>query len=175
MLSRFTRSLIAATLVTGGVGAARADGLYVGGSLGKPNYSSSINGISGDGSGTGIKLYGGYQITPNFAVEGGFFDLGHIDDANGRVKTKGVYADAVGSYVFAPQWSVLGSAGLADGRFKTAAGDDSSPALKLGAGVEYALTPAAALRVQYDRYHFVNAFGAKPNIGELSAGVKIGF
>ena len=175
MLSRFTQSLIAATLVTAGVGAAQAEGAYVGGGLGKPNYSSSVNGISGDGSGTGIKLYGGYQITPNFAVEGGFFDLGHIDDANGRVKTKGVYADAVGSYVFAPQWSVLGSAGLAEGRFTTTRGDDSSPGLKIGAGVQYELTPQAALRVQYDRYHFVNAFDAKPNIGQLSAGVKFGF
>jgi OmpA-OmpF porin, OOP family len=175
MISKFTQTLVAATLVTAGVGAAQAEGAYVGGSLGTPNYSSSVNGISGDGSGTGIKLYGGYQVTPNFAVEGGYFDLGHIDDANGRVKTKGVYADAVGSYAFAPQWSVLGSAGVAEGRFKTTAGDDSSPALKLGAGVEYAFTPAAALRVQYDRYHFVNAFGAKPNIGEVSAGVKFGF
>ena len=175
MLSKLSHSLIVATLIAGGATAAQAEGAYVGGSLGKPNYSSSINGISGDGSGVAGKLFGGYQITPNFAVEGGYFNLGHIEDANGRAKAQGVYADAVGSYSFAPQWSVLGSAGLAEGRFKTAAGNDSSPALKIGAGVEYALTPQAALRVQYDRYHFVNAFDAKPNIGQLSAGVKFGF
>jgi OmpA-OmpF porin, OOP family len=175
MVSNFSKSLILATLAVGAVASAQAEGLYLGGSLGAPRYSSSVNGIAGDGSGVGVKLYGGYQLTPNIAVEGGYFDLGHIDDANGRVKTRGVYADAVGSYAFAPQWSVLGSAGLAEGRFTTSRGDDNSPALKLGAGVQYELTPQAALRVQYDRYHFVNAFDTKPNIGALSAGVKIGF
>ena len=175
MFSKFTKTLIAATLVTGGIASAQAEGVYVGGSLGAPRYSSSVNGISGDGSGTGIKLYGGYQLTPNIAFEGGYFDLGHIDDANGRVKTRGIYADAVGSYLFAPQWSVLGSAGLVDGRFTTTRGNDTSPGLTLGAGVQYDLTPQAALRVQYERYHFVNAFDAKPNIGEVSAGVKFAF
>jgi len=175
MLSKLSHSLIVATLLAGGAAAAQAEGVYVGGSLGRPNYSSSVNGISGDGSGVAGKLYGGYQLTPNFAVEGGYFKLGHIDDANGRAKTQGVYADAVGSYAFAPQWSVLGSAGLAEGRFTTTLGDDNSAALKIGAGVQYELTPQAALRLQYDRYHFVNAFDAKPNIGQVSAGVKFGF
>jgi OmpA-OmpF porin, OOP family len=175
MFSNFNKSLIAVTLAVGGVASAQAEGLYVGGSLGAPRYSSSVNGIGGDDGGTAVKLYGGYQLTPNIAVEGGYFDLGHSDDASGRAKARGLYADAVGSYTVAPQWAVLGSAGLAEGRFTTTRGDDNSPALKLGAGVQYELTPMAALRVQYDRYHFVSAFGSKPNIGALSAGVKVAF
>jgi hypothetical protein len=32
-----------------------------------------------------------------------------------------------------------------------------------------------ALRLQYQRYHFVNAFDSKPNIGEYTTGVKFSF
>ena len=175
MFSRFSKSIIVATLITGGVATAQAEGLYIGGNLGSPDYKSSVNGISGNGSGTGLKVYGGYQLTPNFAVESGVFDLGHIDDASGRVKTRGVYLDGVGSYEFAPKWSVLGRAGVAEGRFTTTLGDDSSPALKVGVGLQYDLTKTVALRAEYDHYHFTNAFDGKPNIGEFSVGFKVGF
>ena len=175
MITRFNKSAAAVVLLLAGIGAAQAEGLYVGGSLGSPDYKSSINGVSGKGSGVGGTVYGGYQITPNFAVESGLFSLGHIDDATGRANTRGVYVDAVGRYEFAPKWSVLGSAGLAQGRFTTTSGDDNSPALKLGGGVQYDLTRQVALRAEYEHYHFTDAFDTKPKIGEFSFGVKVGF
>jgi OOP family OmpA-OmpF porin len=179
MITRFNkllnRSALFAALLVAGVGAARAEGLYFGGNLGSPDYKSSVNGIVGDGSGVGGKLYGGYKFTPNFALEGGAFDLGHIDDARGHVKLRGAYADAVGRYEFATKWTVLGSAGLAEGRFATSGGNDNSPALKLGAGVEYNLTRDVALRGEYEHFHFADAFDAKANVGEFSFGVNVGF
>lgn len=176
MNSRLNKVLFATAIALGSAGAAQAaEGFYVGGALGTPDYHSSINGVSGDGSGVGGKLFGGYQITPNIAVEAGAFDLGHIDDGTGRVKTHGGYIDAVGSYEFAPKWSVLGSAGLAQAKFTTSNGDDSSPGLKLGAGVQYDVAHNVAVRAQYDRYRFSDAFDTKPNIGELTLGVKVGF
>jgi OOP family OmpA-OmpF porin len=178
MVTRITRTLMAGALLAAGLASAHAEGLYIGGGIGTPDYHSSINGIGGGGgnnSGTGVKLYGGYQLTPNFAIEGGAFNLGRTDDATGIAKTRGIYADGVGSYEFAPKWSVLGSVGVADARFTTTNGDDSSPALKLGAGVQYDLTHQTALRLQYDHYHFTNAFDQKPNVGEFVFGVKFGF
>ena len=177
MITRFNKTpLIAAVLLAAGIGAAQAsEGAYAGGSLGAPDYKSSVNGITGDGTGVGGKLYGGYKFTPNLALEGGVFDLGHIDDANGKVKLRGAYADAVGRYEFAPKWTALGSAGLAEGRFTTTGGNDSSPALKLGAGVEFNLTREIALRGEYEHYHFADAFDAKANVGEFSLGVNVGF
>lgn len=178
MVTRLNPSAMAAVvpvLLVGCIGAAQAEGLYGGGGLGTPNYKSSVNGISGHGSGVGGKLYGGYQITPNFGVEGGFVDLGHIDDANGKVKVRGAYVHGVGSYEFAPQWSVLGSVGIAQARFTTTKGNDSSPALKLGAGMQYDLTKTVALRAQYELYRFSDTFAAKPKIGELTFGLKVGF
>lgn len=175
MISRLNKSVLAAAIVFGGIGAAHAEGLYVGGSLGSPDYKSSVNGVTGEGSGVGGKVFGGYQITPNFAVEGGVFDMGHIDDASGKVNLRGAYADAVGSYEFAPKWSVLGSAGVAEGRFTTTSGNDTSPALKLGAGLQYDITNRVAVRAEYEHYHFSDAFDAKPKVGEYSLGVKVGF
>ena len=89
--------------------------------------------------------------------------------------TNGIALDAVGNYMFAPQWSVLGRVGVAEGRFNTSFGNDSSAALKMGAGVQYDLSKQVALRLQYERYHFTNAFDGKPNIGEYTAGVKFSF
>jgi len=174
-LHRFHKTAVAVTLIAGCIGAAEAEGLYVGGSLGTPNYRDSINGISGKGSGVGGKVYGGYQIIPNFAVEAGYFDLGHIDVTSGKVNTRGAFVDGVGMYEFAPAWSVLGRVGLAQGRFTTSTGDDSSAGLRLGAGLEYGLSKTIALRGEYADYHFTNAFGHTANIGEFTAGVKIGF
>jgi len=89
--------------------------------------------------------------------------------------TRGAYADGVASYEFAPKWSVLGRAGLAQARFTTSNGNDWSPALKLGAGLQYDLTKQVAMRAEYEHYHFTDAFDAKPNIGEFTLGMKVGF
>lgn len=177
MLSRFNKTLLTVALVAGASVGAQAEGLYVGGALGAPNYSNSVNGVGGGGggSGPGLKLYGGYQLTPNFAVEGGYFNLGRSPDVNGTAKAQGLYVDGVASVEIAPKWSLFGSAGVAEGRLRTTAGNDSSPALKLGLGVQYDLTKTTSLRVSYDRYHFTNAFDAKPNIGQTLLGVKVGF
>lgn len=170
------RLAIAAGLLAASIGAARAEGLYIGGQAGAPDYHSSLNGIGGGGSGIGLKLYGGYQFNPNFAVEGGVFGLGHIDDVTGKVQTRGVFVDAVGLYPLGSNWSLLGSAGLAAARFDSSAvGDDDSPGLKLGAGVQVDLSKQLALRAQYDRYHFTGAYDGKANIGQTTVGVRYAF
>jgi OmpA-OmpF porin, OOP family len=156
-------------------GTAHAEGLYVGGALGKPDWHSPINGISGDAGGTGLKVYGGYWFSPQFGTELGYFDLGHADGVAGRARAKGGYADALGRFEFAPSWSLLGSAGLAYGRFDTPGGNDSSPALKLGVGLQYDLTKTVSLRAQYERYRFIDAFDTKANIGQTTLGVNVGF
>jgi OmpA-OmpF porin, OOP family len=175
MTRLFKKSAIVATLLAAGIGAAHAEGLYVGGNLGTPDYKSSINGVDGRGSGLGAKLFGGYELSPNFAVEAGIFDLGHIDDDSGKIKLHGAYLDGVGRYELAPHWALIGRAGLAEGRFTGSTGDDSSPAFKLGAGLQYDLSRTVAVRAEYEHYHFSNAFDAKPSVGEYSIGLKVGF
>lgn len=176
MKAHLNKVLFATAIALGSAGAAQAaEGFYAGGAIGAPDYHSSINGVDGDGSGVAGKVFGGYQFTPNFALEAGAFHLGHIDDASGHAKGYGGYLDAVGSYEFAPKWSVLGSAGIAQAKFTTSNGDDNSPGLKLGAGVQYDVAQNVAVRAQYDRYRFTDAFDTKPNVGQFTVGVKVGF
>ena len=180
MFSRSRLALAAATLAMGAVGSAQAEGLYGGLDLGHPQYSNSVNGIGGNSDtstdgGVGAKVYGGYTLTPNFSLEGSLFRLGHTRMDDQGVNTRGIAIDGVGNYTFAPQWELLGRVGVAEARFNTSGGDDSSAGLKYGAGVQYDWTKQVAFRVQYERYHFFDAFESKPNVGEYSAGVKISF
>lgn len=175
MVTHITRSALAVAVLVAGFGTARAEGPYVGGSLGTPDEHGSINGVGGNGSGVAGKLYGGYAPSPNYGFEAGLFDLGRMEDGAGRVRLRGVSIDAVGRHEFAPRWSMLGRVGLAEGRFTTTAGDASSPALKLGVGLEYDLGRQVALRAEYEQYRFSNAFDAKPRVGAFTVGVKVGF
>ena len=179
MIARSSLAILAAALAAGGVGTAHAEGIYVGADLGHPEYNNAVNGIGGGGAsdngGIGAKIYGGYALTPNFALEGSLFRLGRSSMGGDSVNTTGISLDAVGNYSFAPSWSLIGRLGVADGHFSTSLGNDTSAGLKMGAGLQYDLTKQVALRLQYERYHFVNAFDSKPNIGEYTAGVKFSF
>ena len=44
-----------------------------------------------------------------------------------------------------------------------------------GAGLQFHLIQQVALRLQSDRDHFTNAFGAKPNVAAHTFSVKVGF
>ena len=169
------KTLLALLIAAGAAGAAQAEGLYVGGSIGAPDYHDPISGVDGSGRGVGLKLYGGYQLSPYLGFEGGYFDLGHIKNAVGEVRSRGLFVDAVGRYEFVPQWSLLGSAGVAEGRFTGPSGTDWSPAVKLGVGLQYDLSKTVALRATYDRYHFTSAYDNNANIGQTTVGVKVNF
>ena len=69
----------------------------------------------------GYKLFGGYQFTPNFALEGGYFDMGTFGfTANtlptgtfrGDMRLKGLNLDAVGLLPITERLSLLGRAGV---------------------------------------------------------------
>lgn len=173
--TRLHQAVIATALSIGCIAAAHAEGFYGGVSVGTPNYKSGFDGISGTGSGLGGKVYLGYDIAPNFAIEGGYFELGHISNATGRVNTRGVFVDGVGKYALAPQWMLMGRLGVAQGRFTTTNGNDTSPAMRLGAGVEYALNTRIGLRAEYAHYRFSSAFDTKTSVGEFTLGVRVGF
>lgn len=170
-----TRLVLAAALLMGTLGAAQAEGFYAGANLGAPDWRSGVNGVDDNSHGVTGKLYGGYQITPNIAVEGGYQALGHIDDGVGEARGHGVFVDAVGSLPVAPQWSLIGRAGVAHGDINTSYGDDTSSGVRLGVGAQYDITPTVALRGEYERNHFTNVFDDKLNVDQYTVGVKVGF
>jgi OOP family OmpA-OmpF porin len=168
--------LLAAALLGAGLAAssAHAEGLYFGGSVGTPHFGDGVNGVSGDGSGVSGKLFGGYQLNPNFAIEGGLASLGHISNATGTVNGHAVHLDAVGLLPLGANFSLLGSVGVAHVSLNTSNGDDKGVGLKLGLGAEYALSRNVSLRGEYENYR-APEFGARPTVGQYTFGLRVGF
>ena len=123
------KPVLAGLLVVGGLGAATAhaadSGFYIGGSVGGARYQDNINGVSGGGDGVSGKVYGGYQLNPYVSFEGGYADLGHVDNGTGRVDGRAEYLDVVGSLPVGGNFSLLGSVGIAHVNLDTSGGDGS--------------------------------------------------
>lgn len=175
MFARKLKPLAATLLVAGLMGAgAHAEGLYGGGSLGGQTYPDRINGNSTSGSAVSGKIFGGYQLNPNFAVEAGVAELGSVNSGSGHVDSYGTFVDAVGTMPLNPQWSLLGRVGVAHMSVNTPTGDDGGNGLKVGLGAEYALSKNVALRGEWERYELVS-FGGRPTADQFTVGVKVGF
>ncbi|RYX96831.1 MAG: hypothetical protein EOO28_06095 [Comamonadaceae bacterium] len=145
---------------------------------------------------TGFKLYGGYQFSPNFALEGGYADLGKFGftantqpagTLNGDLRLKGVFLDAVGTWPINERFSALGRIGVTSMQAKdqfrgTGAVGVNNPnpskratGYKLGVGLEYAINPRLGLRAELERYSLDDAIGNNGHVDLLSAGLVYRF
>jgi len=174
MYPRTHRNLVLAALLAGSAASvpALAEGLYVGGAVGKPDLkASSIAGQSADSRGAAYKLYGGYQFNENIALEAGGVNLGKFG-TDGRVH--GAFLDAVGTIPLSPSWSALGRVGVARTKLKAGGASDTATTPKLGLGVQYNLSKTMAVRGEWERYR-VPTFTGKTNADMLSVGFNFGF
>ncbi len=176
MFAHKLKPIVTAAVLSAGVvcQGAHAEGPYVGAAIGAPHYGDTVNGIDGSGSGVSGKIFGGYQVNPNLAVEAGLAGLGHINNANGSVYGHGAFLDAVGLLPVGSNVSLLGSLGVAHVNLNTSNGDDKGVGLKLGVGAEYALSRAVSLRGEYENYRPAE-FGSHPSIGQYTLGVRVCF
>lgn len=145
---------------------------------------------------TGFKLYGGYQFHRNFALEGGYFDLGKFGytantiptgTLDGNIKLKGFNLDAVGILPITERFSALGRVGLnyaqaRDSFTGTGAVNVTNPNpsksgtnYKLGVGLQYAFTDALGLRAEVERYRVNDAVGNKGHVDLFSVGLVYRF
>ena len=171
--------LIAKALVCAAALAAfsvQAQGPYVGGSLGSSKYKGpSVGGLPTDRSSTGGKVYGGYEFTPNIALEAGYADLGKAESAAGSVRGRGIFVDAVGKVPLGQNFSAIGRLGAFNAKAKTSpGGSDRDTNLKYGLGVQYDFSPNTAIRGEWERYRF-EAFDTKANTNMYSVGLNYRF
>lgn len=158
----------------GALSAQAAPSVYAGASIGAPRFEEGIQGSSGHGDGVSGKVFGGVDVTPNFAVEAGVADLGRADATGGHVDARAAYLDAVGKAPVTDKVTLLGSIGIAHVDVDTPQADGNGNGLKLGVGAEYAITNNVALRGEVERYR-PSVFGDKPNIDQYTVGVRYGF
>jgi OOP family OmpA-OmpF porin len=150
---------------------AMAGDTYVGASVGRSKLSADLNGfaVSQSSHDTAYKLFGGYQFTPNFGVEGGFADLGKLDVSTsvagspftGDAKARSLYVAATGTLPLTDKFSVSGKLGLAETRTTISAhwagfGDASESrhrgSLLAGVGASYALNEKVSLVAEYENF-----------------------
>jgi OOP family OmpA-OmpF porin len=168
--------LLAACIAVGAVSAqaqVAGTGLYVGGNVGQSKWKGGdFPGL--DSSNIGGKLYGGYEFTPNLALELGYTEFGDFDYTGSSIKANGVFVDAVGKIPFTQKFSGLARVGAFSGKLKTGAGSDRGTSWKAGLGVQYDLTPNAAVRGEYERYRF-DALGGTPKADMFTVGLNYRF
>ncbi|HLQ27207.1 MAG TPA: OmpA family protein [Acidiferrobacterales bacterium] len=148
--------------------------------------------ITEDERDTGYKLFGAYKFNPNFALEGGYFDLGKFNftattvpagTLTGTIKLRGVNLDAVGILPFSDNFSAFARLGAQYAEAKdsfTGTGaitvTDPNPSkketnYKLGIGVQYDLTKSLGLRGEGERYRINDAVGNHGDVYVYSVGL----
>ncbi|MHB1201032.1 MAG: OmpA family protein [Polaromonas sp.] len=173
-----------------GRSAATIDDARINSSLLGSGFTSST--ITNDDRDSAYKIYGGYQLNRNFAIEGGYFDLGNFGytattvpagTLNGNIKLRGLNLDLVGILPVTDKFSAFGRVGLnyaqARDSFRgTGAVFVANPNpskygtnYKVGVGLQYAFTDALAMRVEAERYRIDDAVGNKGHIDVASVGL----
>jgi OOP family OmpA-OmpF porin len=155
--------------------------------------------ISDDNKGNAFKLLGGYQFNRNFAVEGGYFNLGEFGytattaptlaaTLNGKIKLQGLNLDAVGMLPMGDKFSVFGRVGMQYAQAKdtfTSTGAAPTPAnpnpsknalnYKVGVGAQYDFNRSLGMRVEAERYRIDDAVNNKGDINMYSLGLVYRF
>jgi len=189
-----------------------SSGWYLGGNIGRTNQDTDnaaiANGLAAQGLATtsinsddrdrGYKVFGGYQMNRNFAIEGGYFDLGSfgytaqtvpLGSQRGEVRYKGLNLDLVGILPFTDKLSAIGRVGVtstkASGSYSAtgAAGvpfgnanpSERTTGPKVGVGLMYDFTPSLGMRVEAERYRVKDAFRNKNNVDMISVGLVYRF
>lgn len=168
--------------------AAQAQGAYIGGNVGRSEQKLDIEGFSFKDSNTAYKLYGGYNFTQNFGIEGGVADLreAEISENGGRIASKPVstYFAATGTLPLNEQFALFGKAGVAvthvkftasaPGYYANASDNQTSP--YVGVGASFALNKNIAFVAEYEYFGKIAKDGdAHVKADLLSVGVRYKF
>ena len=179
-------------------------GAEVGRSAAKIDDARISSGLQGQGLGvtsisdrdraTGYKIFGGYQLNRNFAVEAGYFDLGRFGytastspagSLTGDIRVKGLNLDLVGILPITDKLSALGRLGVTSARttgsfsatgaaslpYATANPSQRGTNYKVGAGLMYDFTDSLAMRVEGERYRINDAVSNRGHVDMLSVGL----
>ena len=172
---------------------ARIDEERISASLLAEGFTSSM--VRDQKSGA-FKLFGGYQLHRNFAVEAGYFNLGKFGFTSttvpagtltGQIKLQGFNLDLVGSVPLTERLSALARVGVQSARARdtfTGTGavvvTNPNPSqratnYKLGAGLQYAFGPSFLVRGEAERYRVNDAVGNKGDVNLYSVSLVFPF
>jgi OOP family OmpA-OmpF porin len=149
-----------------------------------------------DESDTAFKLFGGYQFNRNFALEGGYFNLGKFGftsttvpagTLNGQIKLQGLNLDLVGTLPLSERFSAIArigaqSAMARDSFSGTGAVSVLNPSpskrelnYKVGVGLQYEVSRSFLLRAEAERYRINDAVGNHGGVNVVSLSLVMPF
>ena len=182
--------LFAMLAALAGAAAAQPVNAYIGGNVGRAEQKLSFDGNSIKDHDTGFKLYGGYNINPNFGLEAGYVDLGKMERSGNGASLKfeptSVYFAATGTLPLDPQFSLFAKAGIARTEVKANASvgnlsvDDKASRSNayLSVGAAYIVNTNFSVVAEYEYFGKVAKFedssdNLKANM--VSVGVRYSF
>ena len=149
----------------------------------------TINSWSSDERDMGYKLFVGKQLNRNFAIEGGYFDLGDFNYRAGTAQGgttganlayKGVNLDLITQLPFTDRFSVYSRLGVQYAKSTTQFTGSLNTGRKynekkfnpkVGLGLEYKLSEALAVRAEVERNRIDDAVRNKANVDLYSLGL----
>ena len=157
---------------------------------------ATSTGITHEEQDASYKVFGGYQFTPYFGMELGYFNLGEFGfkstttgpgTLDGRIKLTGMNIDLVGSIPMNDQLSFIGRVGVHNARAQdsftstgTVVVTNPNPEVKetnykAGFGFAYKFSPSMSLRGELERYRVNDAVGGKGDINVASLSLVFPF
>jgi OOP family OmpA-OmpF porin len=150
-----------------------------------------------DDKGLAFKAFGGYQFNRHFGLEAGYFNLGRFGfnaataapagSLAGRMRIQGIDVDAVGTLPLSERFSATARIGLqyhhTSDSFSGTGGVvpvDTNPtkgktSYKVGAGLQYAVSPSLFLRAGIERFRINDAIGNNGAVNMVSVGLVVPF
>lgn len=169
--SVFTLAVVSALVLASSP--AFAEDYYVGGGLGQSKVT--VQGLSGSETMSSGKVFGGYVVDTNVAVELGYANLGKDTFGGNTTKAYSVFGDMVVTLPLGANFDLLGRVGVASTRVSsTFNGNSNSTKLKYGAGVQYNFNPQMAVRAEWEQYQ-ANFAGNSYKAGVTSIGLSYKF
>jgi OOP family OmpA-OmpF porin len=203
-------ALLALALLAGNAAVAQQTGWYAGATVGEGrarideehiansllNGGLVLTGIQQEQRAGAYKVFGGYQVNRNLAVEGGYFDLGNFGFTSstapagalrGNIRLQGLNLDLVGLLPITHRFSATARVGL---NYTEAVGSFSGTGavrvlnpnsstretnVKFGLGLHYALTDSWSVRTDLERYRINDAAGNHVDVDQLLIGLVYQF
>lgn len=179
---------------------AQDSGFYAGGGIGQAKFKDAcgsapgITVLSCDDKDTAWRILAGYQFNRNFAVEGGYTDLGEVSGSglvlglpfDVGVSAKGWELLGVASVPFNNELSAYAKAGIFRWKVKgtaaisglgTGSVSDNGTDFTFGVGLRYDFTKSVGARLEWQRYNDVgdDSTTGKADINLWSLGIVVKF
>ena len=187
MKHELTRGAICAALALAGTGAFAASDVtqpWYGGldvSRSRLDKNNIPGATSVDKSDSAFGLNFGYRFTPNFALEGGYANLGKFSvttgAGTGNYKAQAWSLAPVGIWPLDDKWSLYGKLGLtrAHSELGGLGGSERNTGWLAGIGTTYDFTKGLFGKIGWDRYEKVGDNGTTGRNTIDTVGVGVGF